>query len=754
MNVTTSLSFSWTPLTVLIAITAVVAVLAISWVACQRTAWRRSTVILESLRCLIVLTGAILLGGPEWIQQYRPDTKPIVAVLWDDSASMQTEDIPANSRDGQSGPKSRREAIDVLTQSATWASLADRAEVRIQPFSEVNRKRDAADAVRTTSTATTSGEAAEVGTNLAGPLLDVAKTNENLLGVVLASDGDWNQGEAPVQAAGRLRSMGIPVFAFPVGSNTRLPDVELLSFDVPTFAIAGKRVRIPFSIESSLPRDQVVTVTMKASDGKAETKDIRVAAMGRTNESIDWLPADLGDVTLTLNVPKLGGEIRDDNNELTAPISIRQEKLRVLVIESLPRWEYRYLRNALSRDPGVEVSCLLFHPGLDKRGGGNADYIAEFPATKEELAKYDVIFLGDVGIDEGQLTLEQCDWLKGLVAQQASGLVFMPGFDGRQFSLLETALADLMPVVLDETQPSGWGSRTPQHFELTELGRRSLLTKLADTPDENLAVWGNLPGFQWYAPVLSAKPGTETLAVHQEVSNRSGRLPLLVTRPFGAGKVLFMGTDGAWRWRKGVEDLYHYRFWGQVVRWMAYQRNMAQGESMRLYYSPEQPQVRQTITFNANVMETSGEPLSRGDVTLSVVPPSGRVKTVRFESTGEEWGAFSGRFTPSEPGEHRLKLFCKQTGGALETTVFVQGVALEQIGKPARPEVLDEIARVTRGQVLAVDRVDDVVQLLALMPDPPPAVRRLALWSHPAVAGFFILLLAMFWVGRKGVGLI
>ena len=45
-----------------------------------------------------------------------------------------------------------------------------------------------------------------------------------------------------------------------------------------------------------------------------------------------------------------------------------------------------------------------------------------------------------------------------------------------------------------------------------------------------------------------------------------------------------MGTDGAWRWRKGVEDKYHYRFWGQVVRWMAYQRNMAKGETMRLYY--------------------------------------------------------------------------------------------------------------------------------------------------------------------------
>ena len=72
---------------------------------------------------------------------------------------------------------------------------------------------------------------------------------------MLASDGDWNEGPPPVQAAARLRMRGVPIFAVPVGSRTRLPDVELLSLDVPTFGVAGKAVRIPFSIESSLPRD-------------------------------------------------------------------------------------------------------------------------------------------------------------------------------------------------------------------------------------------------------------------------------------------------------------------------------------------------------------------------------------------------------------------------------------------------------------------------------------------------------------------
>jgi hypothetical protein len=542
--------------------------------------------------------------------------------------------------------------------------------------------------------------------------------------------------------------------AVPVGSSSRLPDVELLSLDSPTFGIAGKSVRIPFTIDSTLPREYLTTVTLKASNGDEVTKEVRIAPMGRTSEWVIWKPKAIGDYTLKMTIPRHADELLEDNNSISAPIAIREEKLRVLVVESVPRWEYRYLRNALSRDPGVDVSCLLFHPGLSKSGGGNKDYIKQFPKGLDELSKYDVVFLGDVGVEDGQLTLEDCRLLKGLVEHQASGLVFMPGLQGRQISLMDSLLGDLCPVVLDPGQPGGWGSRTASHFELTELGRRSLLTKLADTQDDNIEVWEGLPGFQWYAPVLRAKAGCDVLCVHKDISNEFGRLPLLATRTFGAGKVLFMGTDGAWRWRKGVEDKYHYRFWGQVVRWMAYQRNMAKGETMRLYYSPEQPQVRQTVALNANVMERSGEPLPKGDVTARIVAPSGKAETVRFHSSGDEWGDFAGRFTAEEPGRHEVTMTCKQTGAQLDASFFVQGVAVERIGRAARPDVMEEIARVTHGQVIGLDRLEQVLKTLEGLPDPPPAVRRVQLWCHPIVASVLIFLLGVFWIGRKYVGLI
>ncbi|MFO1020103.1 MAG: hypothetical protein U0903_05330 [Planctomycetales bacterium] len=731
MNVSRKLMFQWTTWGVVFGLLIILVTAVFSYITWKRSGYRRSIAALEILRLVIVSMGALLFNQPEWVEEYRPEEKSRLAVLWDGSRSMETQDVVVGNG-SERKQIARKEAISELIDPKTWKGLPARTEVVIEPFAtEANQ-----------------------GTDLAAPLTNVTEKHKNLRGVVLISDGDWNTGKPPAHAAALLRQKNIPVFVVPVGSKTRLPDVELVNIDLPTFGIAGKTVRIPFAIESSLPREYLTTVQLKSSDGTVASKDVRIAPMGRTTDAITWKPATTGDFTVSLSIPKHSEELLTDNNQQTAPISIRQEKLKVLVVESYPRWEYRYLRNALSRDPGVEVACLLFHPGLSKVGGGNQDYIKQFPEHLDELSKFDVVFLGDVGTTDNQLTPEQCRLLKGLVEKQASGLVFMPGWQGRQLTLMETELGDLCPVQLDPAQPGGWGSRTPGHFELTETGRRSLLTKLADTQDDNMDVWEKLPGFQWYAPVLRAKAGTEVLCVHQGASNEFGHLPLLVTRTFGAGKVLFMGTDGAWRWRKGVEDKYHYRFWGQVVRWMAYQRNMAKGESMRLYHTPDQPQAKQTLTLHAHVMEANGEPLQKGDVTVRVTAPSGKGETVRLTSAGDEWGVFTGELQVQEPGKHKVVLFCQQTKGTLETSVFVQGGMAERVGRAARPEVLEEIARVTRGEVFHAEKPQQLVQWLSEIPEPAPSIRRLTLWSDPWVAGTIVTLLGIFWIGRKGAGLI
>jgi hypothetical protein len=732
-----ALRFFTTPWTIGISAALVAATLAVAFLTWRRSGFAVGTGLVELLRVAIATLVAVLLNQPEWVEEYRPDEKPTVVVLHDASRSMDTKDIVATDGNGSgaAGPRTRREAVAPLAESGFWKPLEGRFQVVVESVA-----------------AAPPGTA----TDLAEPLGTLAERFAALRAVVLASDGDWNKGRPPLDAAQTLRLAQVPVFAVPAGSPTKLPDLDLTSLDCPTMGVAGKPVRVPFTIVSSLPTERVVVATLATSTGEKLVKEVRLPPMATVTDWVYWTPPAVGDYTVTLAIPVEPGEILPDNNQRTAPIAIRQENLKVLVVESVPRWEYRYLRNALSRDPGVEVSCLLFQPGLSKRGGGTKDYIQKFPSGLDELSKYDVVFLGDVGVGEGQLTDEDCRLLKGLVEYQASGLVFMPGWRGEQASLAGTALDELCPVVIDPARSDGMASEAPRRLVLTEAGRKSLLTKLADGGTENLAVWESLPGGQWHGPVLRAKAGSEVLAVHEDAANEYGRIPLLVTRSFGSGKVLYMATDGAWRWRKGVEDKYHYRFWGQVVRWMAYRRNMARGERMSLSFAPEQPQLGQTLAIDARVTESSGEPLSRGEVTARITAPSGAVETVRFAAPGGdgEWGVFAATFTPTEPGTHELVLACKETGDTLDASVFVQGSAEEGIGKAARPEVLAEIAQVTRGKVVRPDEIAGLVESLAALPDPPPSVRRLQLWSHPLVAASLVTLLGLFWIGRKRQGLV
>ena len=726
-----SLVFVCTPTSVIAAVVLVGVVAGLAWTAWKRTGFRRFVGWLEGLRVLIALMVAITLLQPEWREIFKPDSKPLLAVLVDVSHSMDTQDV-FDAANPAAEPKARAEIAKPFADRAAWQALAQKMDVVIEPFSS-------------------SEKPPEEGTDIGAALAHAAEQHPHLRAVAIVSDGDWNTGDPPASAAIKLRMRDVPVFAIPAGSESHLPDVELSSFDVPTFAVAGKPLRIPFTIESSLPRDEPATLEMKSSTGEFVTKDVTIPAMSRLQDVITWQPESPGDIKLKLTVPKTGEERNLDNNAIEAPLSVRKEQLRVLVIESFPRWEYRYLRNALERDPGVQVSTLLFQPDLGKVGAGK-DYLADFPKD-DQLERYDVIFLGDVGVDGRQLSVEQCETLQKLVRDQAVGLVFIPGFHGFESSLQQTALADLIPVVWDDAQPGGYGTSTPGSFALTDAGQHSLLTKLEDTDEGSEQVWENLPGFQWYAPALRAKAGTEVLATHSTESNNFGRIPLIVTKTYGAGKILFMGTDGAWRWRKGVEDKYHYRFWGQVVRWMAYQRNMSNGENMRLFYSPDRPRTGAVLTLNANVTSATGEPLHDGVVIAQITSPSGKIDSVRLAPGGTEaWGLFTGLYTPEEPGEHHVRLTCADAGSALDTIISVQGAAREKLGQPAKPEVLREIAQLTRGKFMPNATPADVVAAIAALAQPELQERRVQIWAHPVWGGLLVLLLGVFWAGRKLTG--
>ena len=388
------------------------------------------------------------------------------------------------------------------------------------------------------------------------------------------------------------------------------------------------------------------------------------------------------------------------------------------------------------------------------RDGAGRHYLPSFPGSKERIADYDVIFLGDVGEAPDQLKESDLELIRGLVEQQAGGLVLLPGRGGFQKTLLNGPLADLIPVVLDQQKPEGIALQNESRLALSAAGRGHWLTRFDAESQKNNELWRQLPGFYWSAAVEKSRPGSEVLAVHSAMRNSWGRIPLLVTRFFGNGKVLFMGTDSAWRWRRGVEDKYHYRFWSQIVRWMAHQRHLSKSEGIRLNWTPEAAEVGDKIHLHASVADPSGYPAQSGRVLAYVDSPSGRSEKIEFAPLKGGWGVFAAVFQPQETGKHQITIQAEEHGRQLRTILPVTRPLLEKIGQPVNRRALREIASISRGQLAGAEELDAVVSALQSMPEPALREIRLRLWANPWWGGFLLSLLALYWGGRKLIGLV
>ena len=692
-----------------------------------RRRWDYRHLLLEGLRLCLATTVCLLLAKPESWQTLLADDPTPILVLADQSASMGTEDMSLAS-----GDKGSRRAW--LGEQTAWkASLSKHVNLEWMGFESVH-----------------SGV-----TDLHSALMRANERGPDIGGIILFSDGDWNAGQAPPDAALALRRRGIPIIALPVGREVPLPDIALTWLPMPKTLVMDDPAHLPFHLENRLARPAEVEVTFKAGEETTETRTWVLGPGEDRRDAFLWKPSGEGEHTLTLTSPVLPDETREGNNADETRVTVRRDRVRALLVDSAPRWEFRYLRNALMRDPNVEVSCVLFHPGADMGLGRGPGYLGGFPASMEALTGYDVVFLGDVGVGQGQLTSGQAQWLRGLVERQASGLVFLPGRLGHQARLLDSALGELLPIVFDLRAPGrGIQAAQPSALELTELGRGSVLTLLGDHASESAAIWRSLPGFYWHAPVARSKPGASVLAVHQTSRNTYGRIPLLVTRPFGSGKVLFLGTDGAWRWRRGVEDLYHYRFWSQVARWMAYQRNLAESDRGRIIHYPDAPRAGREVAVHATLLGLDGGPLDGAHPTLTWKHAGGEQGVLALHEAEGGWGVYRGSWAPGKGGRYEVAVRVEGEDLVLRASIEVAPPPAETTGDPARPEVLRRLAESTNGKFLPANAIDSLPAFLESLAKPKPTVRRHQWWHHPAVLASLILGLSVFWAAGKRLGLI
>ena len=286
-----------------------------------------------------------------------------------------------------------------------------------------------------------------------------------------------------------------------------------------------------------------------------------------------------------------------DNDRRAVSVQVSDARAEVLLVDGEARWEFRYLRNALARDPRVALEAVVFRqPGAG--GDSPSTYGSALPRPLDHLAdplgRFDAIVLGDV--DPADLPAEAWARLESYVGERGGTLIVSPGprfWPSPQAG--DATVRKLLPVLdprpvafdpdaADPAHPSlsPGVALTPSRSSLADANAWPML-QLAAGPEPSRGVWEGLPRLPW---VLAgrAKPGATVLATPQDTS-----LAVIAAQAYGLGRVLWVGTDGTWRWRHRVGDAYHHKFWGQAVRWASSGRLAAGDANVR--FGPVRPRV-------------------------------------------------------------------------------------------------------------------------------------------------------------------
>ena len=577
------------------------------------------------------------------------------------------------------------------------------------------------------------------------------KRGQPLAGIVLVTDGVNNSGSQPRDAAAAARAEGVPLYIYGVGitsprdiivQNLFAPDVTFVKDEVPlTVRVRGQGLNGE-SAELQLKLDGQVVATRTLTF----TNDAELVV------PLKFTPQTLGEFELTASVEARSDETVKDNNSRSQRIKVIDSKIKVLLVDQSPRWEFKYLQMLLLRDRRVDLKCFLVEGDKAISRTADSPYLPEFPARRDELFKYDLVILGDV--DPKVLTALHQENLNKLVSDFGGALVVLAGKRHMPAQYRRSVLEKLLPV---EFEPSTTDSRSdpiadkPIKLQLTAAGRASAMLRLSDRDDENAQMWAQLPPIYWAARVTRAKPAAEVLVVDSDVSkeSRSGKMPVIAVQQYGLGQVMFVGTDNLWRWRKNAGDFYYTAVWGQIAQRVSIQRLLGVSRRTQLSTDRQNYMAGDRVAVYARLYSGAGfEPVQEPAVKGSFGLKNGQGPRTEVAL----------RPVPDQPAMYRGEFIATGAGGygfSVENdpqTVLDFNVTEPkfEFGETAMNEaLLKELAATTGGQFFREETLYKLPETIAAKTERVQSPMEVELWASPL---YFLLLLGVVtaeWVLRK-----
>ncbi|MDP6957552.1 MAG: hypothetical protein QF645_01940 [Planctomycetota bacterium] len=521
-----------------------------------------------------------------------------------------------------------------------------------------------------------------------------------IAGIIVFSDFRNNTGIDPERVAQQFRKRYLPVYTVLAGIPQSPRDIELLEPEGNMAILANDEYTLNYKIRSfgfdpmttavdlwvqkrkegdvALPsqREEIekrIALSQKRAENPTQLSDTGEKQVG----SVSFRPKVPGDYLLILKVEPREGESNKKNNYLVHPLRVADDKIKILYVEGRPRYEYRFLKNALIRDTKILCHCLLTSADKDfpqefSKGSSDPLFqnpIQEFPRTLKELAQYDVVILGDIDpiVIGGE---EQWENLETFVTEFGGGLVLISGHSNPRQFMDKTSLRRLVPVQLDPSDRNPRDRIYDRRFgyALTADARgkddRSphpiiYYRPFSGRPEKNIEHWEDRDerndgqiGIRWFLPTKGLAQNATSLVEITGTEEGTRRPPLFVTQYNGRGRVFWSGTDETWLWRYLQGDSpWFYPFWQQAMKWVR-QGKLLGAKRYRIDVDKDQYVRGEKVKVYVTAYDVTFRKRTESTLTVFLEPPTG--KRIPVELKKSRAGYYSGEVQPEWVGGYEI----------------------------------------------------------------------------------------------------
>ena len=733
------------PIGVVVAVGIVVGGLAIA--AYARTAkrvGRRDRTVLAALRLGAIAVLVFCLTRPILVIATVVPQQNFLGVLIDDSQSMRITDA-----DGRARSEFVREQF-APEEGRLLTALSDRFKLRLFRFSEGVRRLGSIDEL------SYAGERTDLGRALGQAHRELGAVP--LAGLIVVSDGAHNAGQSLTDALLQLQASGVPVYTVGVGLERFKRDIELRRADAPHTVLKGSSIAVDLTFAQSGFDGETVQLTVEDAGRIVQTREIRFSGDDEAKTvRVHFEVSESGPRLFRFRVAPQSGETVRENNVLETLIVVEDATRKILYFEGEPRFEVKFIRRAIAEDENLRVVTLQ-RTAEDKFYRLDVDDPEElaggFPRTREELFRYHGLILGSV--EASFFTHDQLRMINEFIEQRGGGLLALGGrlaFERGGYA--HTPLADALPVVIDEPEPSDTSFFADVKVGLTQFGRTHAVTQLHSDAEASEARWRELPELSTLNRVTQVKPGASTLLTGR-TSDRSEPLVVLAYQRYGRGKAIVFPVQDSWLWQMHadipLDDLTHETLWRQLLRWLV----SDVPDRVSVVLSTDRVEAGTAVAVTALVTDSGYVDLNGAEVMATVTSPSGDETAVPMEWTVERDGEYRARFVPTEEGLHEIRVEARQGQvflGEGEAYVQVGDLAREYFDATMRAPLLRRIAEETGGRFYTPQTIATLPEDVSFTESGATVYEERDLWDMPLLLILLLGLVGAEWVYRRRRGL-